>query len=327
MRKDVFIVNPKAGKHDQSAKIMELIRRSAEAHDLNYQIYVTEYKGHAIQIVAREAEANAPDLCRFYSCGGDGTLNEIVCGAAGHENAQVACYPCGTGNDFIKLFAGQEYFLSMDALIEADTIPLDLIQINHKFAINLCSAGIDARVADWVGRHNHMIPLPGKLMYDLSLIVNFFGRIHRYYEVELDGMRLDGDYAIIVASSGRYYGGGFYAIPEAEPDDGLLDFLLIRKVRHLELLRLIGKYAAGRHNELADYQIYRRGKHLTLRSKKAEPCNYDGEILRVADVSVGLAPWKLPVALPHGSALIRSEEEKIRKTVKTGIKYSKQEII
>lgn len=49
MRKDVFIVNPKAGKHDQSAKIMELIRRSAEAHDLNYQIYVTEYKGHAIK--------------------------------------------------------------------------------------------------------------------------------------------------------------------------------------------------------------------------------------------------------------------------------------
>ncbi len=317
MRRDVFIINPAAGKHDQTAELTALIRRAAAAHGLTYQIYVTEYKGHAIRIVNQEAGKSGADVCRFYSCGGDGTLNEVVCGAAGHGNAQVACYPCGTGNDFIKIFAGQERFLDIDALIEADVVPLDLIQINDKFAINLCSAGIDARVADWVGRHNHRVPLAGKLMYDLSLVVNFFGRIHRYYEVELDGERLDGEYSIIVASSGRYYGGGFYAVPEAEPDDGLLDFVLIRKVGHLGLLRLIGTYQAGRHNDLGDFQLYRRGKKLVLRSKKPEPCNYDGEILNVPEASISLAPWKLPVAVPEGSFVIRNAGEKLYQTAKT----------
>lgn len=317
MRRDIFIVNPAAGKHDHTAALTDLIRRAAESHGLTYQIYVTEYKGHAIQLVSREAAAHASDLCRFYACGGDGTLNEVVCGAAGHSNAQVACYPCGTGNDFIKLFANRERFLDMDALIEADAMPLDLIRINDQFAINVCSAGIDARVAAWVGKYNHKVPLGGKLIYDLSLVVNFFGRIHRTYEVELDGERLDGEYTIIVAASGRYYGGGFYAVPEAEPDDGLLDFMLIRRVGHLDLLRLIGKYQAGRHSELGDVQLYRRGKNLVLRSKKPEPCNYDGEILNVSEASIGLAPWKLSVVVPEGSAVLRNDGEKLHQKAKT----------
>ena len=323
MRKDIFIINPAAGKRDRSAELAALIKGVAESHGLTYQIYITEYKGHAIQIVEREAGTNDSDLCRFYACGGDGTLNEVVCGAAGHGNVQVACYPCGTGNDFIKIFEGQEQFLDMDALIEADAVPLDLIQMNNKFAINLCSAGIDARVADWVGRYNHKIPLPGKLMYDLSLVVNFFGRIHRYYEVELDGECLDGEYSIIVAASGRYYGGGFYAIPEAEPDDGLLDFLLIRKVGHLDLLRFIGKYQAGLHNELGEFQVYQRGRKLVLRSRNPEPCNYDGEILRTKETVIQLAPWKLSVVMPKGSCIARSQKEKLRYSEKTGIRNSK----
>lgn len=317
MRRDIFIVNPAAGKHDQTSELTGLIRRAAEEHGLNYQICTTEYKGHAAQIVGREAGSTPSETCRFYACGGDGTLNEVVRGAAEYENAQVACYPCGTGNDFIKIFAHPENFLDMDALIEADVVPLDLIRMNDMFAINLCSAGIDARVADWVGRHNHRVPLAGKLVYDLSLLINFFGRIHRRFEVELDGKRLDGEYSIIVAASGRYYGGGFYAVPEAEPDDGLLDFVLVRKIGHLDLLRLIGKYQSGRHNELGDYQYYCRGRELVLRTEKPEPCNYDGEILNVREVSIGLAQRKLPVAVPAGSCIIRNAAEKLRQTAKT----------
>ncbi len=327
MRKDFFILNPAAGKHDRTAELAARISRVATAHGLDYRIIMTEYKGHAIQIVDRESRENAPAVCRFYACGGDGTLNEVVCGAAGHENAQVACYPCGTGNDFLKLFSGQERFLDMEALIEAPVIPLDLICINNKYAVNLCSMGIDARVADWVGRHNHKVPLTGKLMYDLSLLVNFFGQIHRFYEVEIDGERLDGEYAIVVAASGRYYGGGYYAVPEAEPDDGMLDFLLIRKVSHLTILRLIGKYQAGLHREFTDLQVYRRGKQMVLRSKTPEPCNYDGEILRVTEASISLSPQKLAVALPKGSAVIRNADEKLYQDMKIRIRHSKREMI
>ncbi len=316
MRKDIFIVNPAAGKKGRAAEAAAEAERAAAARGLDYQIIQTEYKGHAVEIVRRIAEEHADTTCRFYACGGDGTLNEVVCGAAECENAEVACYPCGTGNDFIKLFSGREHFLDMGALIDAPVIPLDLIRINDRYALNLCSAGVDARVADWVGRHNRRLPLSGKLVYDLSLLVNFFSKLDRHYRVELDGERLDGDYSIIVAGSGRYYGGGFYAIPEAEPDDGALDFVLIRKVSHLGLIKLIGRYQKGLHSEFGDLHIWRRGRRIVLESEKEEPCNYDGEILRVKRAVIELAPRQLPVVLPEGSALIHAAGEKLCQTAK-----------
>ena len=55
---------------------------------------------------------------RIYACGGDGTLNEVVNGAAGFDNAAVTCVPKGTGNDFLKLFGPRfrELFYDLEAL-------------------------------------------------------------------------------------------------------------------------------------------------------------------------------------------------------------------
>lgn len=316
MRKDIFIINPAAGKEGQAAKAAAAAERAAAARGLDYEILWTEYKGQAAELVSRIARENAPTVCRFYACGGDGTLNEVVCGAAEADNAEVACYPCGTGNDFIKLFSGAEHFLDFDALIDAPAIPLDLIRVGDRYALNVCSVGVDARVADWVGRNKRRLPLSGKLLYDFSVLVNFFGRLHRRYTVELDGERLDGDYAIIVAASGRYYGGGYFAVPEAEPDDGLLDFVLIRKLSHLKLVRLIGKYQSGRHREFGDLEIYRRGRRIVLGSEREEAYNCDGEILYASGVTIELAGKRLSVVLPAGAQLIRDAGEKLYQTAK-----------
>ena len=138
--------------------------------------------------------------------------------------------------------------------------------------------------------------------------------------MELDGERLDGDYTILVAASGRYYGGGYYAVPEAQPDDGELDFLFIRRVRHTTILRLIGKYQKGRHNEFGEYQLYRRGRTLTLRSRTAEPFNCDGEIMHVPEVRISLAPRKLPIAVPQGSYVLNGDSENKRELAQTRVR-------
>lgn len=308
-KKNIFIINPMAGKVNMVSAVTDTVSRLAVKYGLDYKIYVTEYKGHATRIVESEAKQNHPRICRFYACGGDGTLNEVVSGAAEHKNAQVACYPCGTGNDYIKIFDNTQNFLDIEKLIKADILPVDIIKVKNHYAINLCSAGIDARIADWVGRNKEKVPFTGKLVYDLSLIINFFSRIYRYYEVEIDDKKLDGNYSIIVAGSGRYYGGGYYAIPEAEPNDGLLDFVLIKKVNHIKLLQLIGKYSKGLHNALGDVQHYLRGKKMVLRSAGNEPFNYDGEILNTREITIELCTGMMDFAVPEGSCLIRSKTE------------------
>mgnify|MGYP002229606815 FL=1 len=143
--KHVFIINPRAGK----GKALELIRPQIEAyineHNLDAEIHVPD-SPHAAQDFIR-AEASKGQPVRFYACGGDGTLFEAVNGAFGHPNAEVAVLPLGSGNDFIRLFGTQEQFLNIDAQVNGTALELDCIKCGDKIAINQCSMGVDAEVA------------------------------------------------------------------------------------------------------------------------------------------------------------------------------------
>lgn len=96
--KHLFIVNPAAGKKGSTQALEDLLDKLSFEHKVVY----TEGEGHARQITELAAAVKEP--IRIYACGGDGTLNEVVNGAAGHDHVAVTCVPKGTGNDFLKVF-------------------------------------------------------------------------------------------------------------------------------------------------------------------------------------------------------------------------------
>ena len=97
----IFIINPHAGKKDQTGRIYEMADRLRQ-HGLTCQCLLTQRSGGAEEIARRLVSSG--EEVRLYACGGDGTLNEVVNGAAGFDNAAVTCIPIGTGNDFLKNF-------------------------------------------------------------------------------------------------------------------------------------------------------------------------------------------------------------------------------
>ena len=141
--KHLFIINPHAGKYDRSHEIREKVARVMEGRGKDYEILVTQYAGHGREEVRRAAELGEP--LRVYACGGDGTLNECVVGAAGAPNAAVTHYPTGSGNDFIRMFGPDTCrFHDLEALLDAPQESLDLIDCNGHLALNVCSVGFDA---------------------------------------------------------------------------------------------------------------------------------------------------------------------------------------
>ena len=68
----------------------------------------------------------------------------------------------------------------------------------------------------------------------------------------MDGQHFDGNQTLMCIANGRYYGGSFNPVPDAEPDDGLLDVLLVRDVSRATMLRVIGKYKAGHYAQLPE---------------------------------------------------------------------------
>ena len=116
----VFFINPVAGKRDASAELVPRIQAAARQLQLPQpQIVVTQYAGQAREAAHRYAASGTP--AALYACGGDGTLNELVQGAAGSANVAVGCVPCGSGNDYVRNFgaAGQAPFLDFAAQLQA----------------------------------------------------------------------------------------------------------------------------------------------------------------------------------------------------------------
>ena len=119
--KHLFIVNPAAGKRDRTAEVSAKAAEMFSKKDDEYEIYVTRGPMDAPEKIKRAADETGE--LRVYSCGGDGTYNECVCGAAGLSNVAVTPYATGTGNDFIRMFgADMEVPAHSAALFKGDVV-------------------------------------------------------------------------------------------------------------------------------------------------------------------------------------------------------------
>ena len=296
--KHLFIINPAAGSRDRTAEYTAAIRSACDERHLDYRIEVSQAPGHCEQL-ARESALTGEEY-RIYACGGDGTLNEVAAGAAGHPNAAVTVFSGGSGNDFVKLFSDPKAFYQIDRLLDAEEATFDMIRCNDSLALNICSVGLDARIGTDVANYKRRPLLQGFWAYAASAVVNVIKGIAEPLEVEICGERFAGEMTMVCVCNGRYYGGGFCPVPEADPADGVLEVLLVDKVRRHQVPGLIGKYKAGRYRELPRYIRHFRTDSLTIRAKGPTAINLDGELRRAEEIRISLAEEKLRFFYPKG---------------------------
>ena len=297
--KHLFLLNPAAGKHDSTAVLRQQIDELGSARGMDYRIVLTEGRGHATQL-AREA-ARSGDEVRIYACGGDGTLNEAVNGAAGWENAAVTHVPCGSGNDFVRLFSDPAAFADLGRLMEPDEACFDVIRVNDRLSIGICSIGFDARIGTDIARYKRLPLVTGPGAYALSIAANLFRGVHEHYRITLDdGEVLDDQFTLACMCNGRWYGGGYYPVPEADPSDGLIDLLLVKAVSRPTVVRVIGKYKAGRYRDLPQLISHRKCRQITVEADYPIPVNLDGELLRAQTIHFAVEPGQLRFFYPKG---------------------------
>ena len=290
----IFIINPAAGSRDRTKDYTKSIQEHCQG--LDYTIQVSKAPGDCFRI-AREA-AETGDEVRLYACGGDGTLNEVAAGAAGYQNAAVTVFAGGSGNDFVKLFSDPKAFTDLSRLLDCEEVTFDLIRCNDDISLNICSAGLDARVGIDVSNYKRLPLLSGFRAYAISAVVNIIRGIAEHYVVEVDGQRFDQEMTMICACNGRFYGGGFNPVPEADPTDGFLDVLLVNKVSRLQVPGVIGKYKGGKYRQLPHLVQHFRTKELKILCDKPTGINLDGEARVYKDVHIRIADEKLRFFYP-----------------------------
>ena len=293
----LFIINPAAGRKGSTAHLEGLLSELSVPHEKIY----TKGAGDAREI-ARQAAATGEEV-RLYACGGDGTLNEVVNGAAGFPNAAVTCVPKGTGNDFLKLF-GPEYrqlFYDLEGLAVGPQTPFDLMDCNGHLGLDVVCAGVDARIAAGVHRYKDLPGVSGKGAYVLSLVENIFLKgINRPLTVHMGDISWENrPTAILCICNGRYYGGGFMPVRDAMPDDGVLDMLLVRKVSLPTFLRLVGKYAKGLYRRYPQLICEYHGGEVTFSAPDPITVVVDGEVMEDTRFTVRLSERKVNFFYPE----------------------------
>jgi len=294
----LFIINPAAGSRDRTVQYTKKIHEVCKAKGLNYRIEVSQAPGHC-RTLAREA-AQSGEPIRLYACGGDGTLNEVASGAAGFPNASVTVFSGGSGNDFVKLFSEPEAFRDLERLMDCEDAEFDMIRCNDDLALNICSVGLDARIGTDVANYKRLPLLSGFRAYALSTVINTVRGVSEHYVVEVNGKKIDAEQTMICVCNGRFYGGGFNPVPEADPADGLLDVLLVTKVSRLKVAAVVGKYKNGRYADYPDLITHYKTDKVRILCDKPTSINLDGE-LRVAEtVDFSIAKEKLRFFYPKG---------------------------
>ena len=296
--KHLFIINPAAGSRNRTQEYSDVIHKICRARKVKYEIRVSTAPGEATRI-AREAAETGEEL-RLYACGGDGTLNEVAAGAAGYENAAVTVFSGGSGNDFVKLFDDPKAFFDLHRLMDADEETFDLIDCNGDIALNICSVGLDARIGTDVSRYKRLPLLHGFNAYIASTVVNVVKGIAEHYIVEVNGKRIDEEQTFVCVCNGRYYGGGFNPVPEADPTDGMLDVLLVKKVSRAQVPGIIGKYKNGRYTELPHLVKHLKTDSIRILCDKPTAINLDGELRTARTVEMKVSDKKIRFFYPKG---------------------------
>ena len=296
--KHLFIINPAAGSRNQTEDYRKKIAAVCEARGLDYSIRVSGAPGRCCKI-AREA-AETGEEYRIYACGGDGTLNEVVNGAAGYDNVSVTVFSGGSGNDFARMFSDPNAFKSLERLLDAEEVTFDLIKCNEDYSLNICSVGLDARIGHDVANYKRLPLLSGFRAYAVSTVVNVVRGISEHYVVEVDGERFDGDFTMICACNGRFYGGGFCPVPAADPTDGKLEVLLVKEVSRLKVAQVVGAYKDGKYTNFPDLIRHFSTDHVRIICDKPTGINLDGEKRMGETIDFRVADEKLRFFYPKG---------------------------
>ena len=260
----------------------------------------------ACQKIAVESES-AADMLYVYACGGDGTLNECANGAAKRANTAITHYPIGTGNDFIKTFGKEsvEKFRNLRALTEGTIHPLDLIDCNGRYGLNICSVGIDARVGRDVHKYSSIPIVGGATGYVVALLVNVIKGVTQRLKVTTENGTVEKELTLVCACNGRFYGGGFNPVPDALPDDGIIEYLVINAVSRLKVAQIVGKYAKGQYREYKDLITHIRGTNMEIESEREFVVNIDGEVISAERISFRCVPKGVNFIFPAGVELPR----------------------
>lgn len=238
--------------------------------------------------------------------GGDGTVNEAVNGLVGAERAELAIIPRGTGADLVRTFGiPSKLEDAARVAIGGRTRTIDVGRAEYRswsgepggsYFANIASAGMSGAVAQRTNESTRA-PLGGKAAYLWSTLAVFAGWRNTEIHVTVDAETRSGPMFDVLVANCRFLAGGMKITPEAEPDDGLFDVLLIGDISKLDLALTMPKIYRGTHLPHPKAELL-RGAEVTIEAAEPLPVELDGEQPGTTPARFDVVPRALRLRVP-----------------------------
>ena len=239
--------------------------------------------------------------------GGDGSVNEVVNGVIGASDVELAVIPRGTGWDFVRTFGiPRDLDQAIDIALHGAVREIDAGIVTYRTwagdrgarRTSRTSGAPASRGAIAQRANESSKALGGKVSYYWATLAVFVGLADG--RDARDGRTTrsrSGRMIDAMICNGRFLGGGMMMCPEAEPDDGLFDVLLIGDVTKRDLAFVLPKTYKGKHLPHPRLELL-RGSVVTVDADEPLPIELDGEQPGTTPARFEVLPRALRLRVP-----------------------------
>ena len=277
-KKIVFILNPISGTHSKK-EIPELIEKTLDLGQFDYELRLTEYAGHAAEI-AKTCAAEGIDV--VVAIGGDGTVNEVARSLT-HTGTALGIIPCGSGNGLARHLCLPLDIKKAIQIINAYRVEdFDYGIINDLPFFCTCGMGFDAFISLKFAEAGKR----GPVTYAENVLKEGLKYKPETYEVSDESGTHKYKAFLIACANASQYGNNAYIAPGATMKDGEMDVIVMEPFDVLDAPQIAADLfmkTLGNNSKIKTF----RTKKLHIHRQEPGAIHYDGDpIMTDADIDV-----------------------------------------
>lgn len=290
-----FILNPSAGRSGRLKSLSGAVKKVLDADEGIFEIRSADSKS-GMKDLAADAVAKGYEV--VFACGGDGTINDVASELVGTGTA-LGILPAGSGNALARALGIPEDLEDGVRLIKAGRlVKMDVGVACGRYFFSTAGFAFEARMSRRYNEGRLSKRLRGLLPYFILAPWEFIRFRPGPVRLSIDGKDIDGRPLLLTAANTGHLGGGAVIAPDAQKDDGLLDFCFVHRSGILSALGLARRLLYGNIEKHGGYETA-RGRKAVVMGWDLKDAHVDGEPFQwPGDVEVSVLYRKLSVLVP-----------------------------
>lgn len=273
IQRSLFILNPHAGVQPVNFIISKELQR--RKHDLSY------FKSLSIDDSGSHIQKTFDNFDIFIAAGGDGTVRSVASEIVGTKKV-LGVLPMGSGNGFAKEFGFKTNIpLLLRDIKKAESLKIDVIEFNDLLCLNVSGIGLDSFVAHSFDKLNTR----GLWSYVWVTFTNFIKLRPVHVAIKIEGEdSFEEDLFVLTFANTRQFGNNAFIAPEAKPNDGIIDIVLIKPFPKILAPFIVLRLFRGTLNKSKYVRNIKTDKPFTIKTDETrfhidgEPIEVSGEI-------------------------------------------------